>query len=126
MDDWQKDFWEVIETVALGIETFFQEVTQTIEEINEEIIIDLEQFIQEVLPQELEEFFNLDESLFSELDEPSDFTLTPKVNPDPNTHPACIGCRNYHGYIYGGNLLVCGFHPYGWDSDSCPDWQAED
>jgi len=43
----------------------------------------------------------------------------------PNTHPACIGCRNYHGYIYGGNLLVCGFHPYGWDSDSCPDWQAE-
>jgi len=89
MDDWQKDFWEVIETVALGIENFFQEVTQTIEEINEEIIIDLEQFIQEVLPQELEEFFNLDESLFSELDEPSDFTLTPKVNPDPNTHPAC-------------------------------------
>ncbi|MFM6063831.1 MAG: hypothetical protein ACKPAE_15770, partial [Microcystis panniformis] len=83
MDDWQKDFWEVIETVALGIETFFQEVAQTIEEINEEIIIDLEQFIQEVLPQELEEFFNLDESLFSELDEPSDFTLTPKVNPDP-------------------------------------------
>jgi len=76
MDDWQKDFWEVIETVALGIETFFQEVAQTIEEINEEIIIDLEQFIQEVLPQELEEFFNLDESLFSELDEPSDF-LTP-------------------------------------------------
>ncbi|MFM6587959.1 MAG: hypothetical protein ACKPJA_08575, partial [Microcystis panniformis] len=63
MDDWQKDFWEVIETVALGIENFFQEVTQTIEEINEEIIIDLEQFIQEVLPQELEEFFNLDESL---------------------------------------------------------------
>ena len=90
MDDWQKDFWEVIETVALGIETFFQEVTQTIEEINEEITIDLEQFIQEVLPQELEEFFNLDESLFSELDEPSDFTLTPKVNPDPNTHLACI------------------------------------
>ena len=94
-------------------------------EINEEIIIDLEQFIQEVLPQELEEFFNSDESLFSELDESSDFILTPKVNPDPNTHPACIGCRNYHGYIYGGNLLVCGFHPYGWDSDSCPDWQAE-
>jgi hypothetical protein len=40
MDDWQKDFWEVIETVALGIENFFQEVTQTIEEINEEIIIE--------------------------------------------------------------------------------------
>ena len=37
MEDWQKDFWEVIETVALGIETFFQEVTKTIEEINEEI-----------------------------------------------------------------------------------------
>jgi hypothetical protein len=125
MDDWQKEFWEVVETVTVGIETFFQDVTQTIEEIHTEIVIDIEQFFQDVLPIELEEFFSTGEFPFSELDNSSDFFLTPKVNPDPNTHPACIGCQNYHGYIYGGNLLVCGLHPYGWDDKTCPDWEGE-
>jgi len=38
---------------------------------------------------------------------------------------ACAGCRNYHGQAYGGTLLVCGIHPYGWEqSDRCPDWQG--
>lgn len=48
-----------------------------------------------------------------------------KVQPNANTHPACIGCANYHGRVYNGNLLVCGMHPYGWDDDNCPDWEAE-
>jgi hypothetical protein len=124
MDDWQKDFWEVVENVTTGIETFFQDVGRTIEEIQTEIVTDIEQFVQEVLPVEIEEFFS-SEFPFSELDNPTDFILTPKVHPDPTTHPACIGCQNYHGYIYGGNLLVCALHPYGWDDDRCPDWQGE-
>jgi hypothetical protein len=36
---------------------------------------------------------------------------------------ACRGCRHYHGQKYGGNLLVCGMHPYGVAEDHCPDWQ---
>lgn len=35
---------------------------------------------------------------------------------------ACIGCTNYHGVEYGDNVLVCGIHPNGWDSDNCPDY----
>jgi hypothetical protein len=124
MDDWQKDFWEAIEnaveSVAVGLETFVQEVTQAIEEIQ----MDIEQFVLEVMPIEIEEFFS-NEFPFSESDNPADFGLNPKVNPDPHTHPACIGCQNYHGYIYGGNLLVCALHPYGWEDESCPDWQGE-
>ncbi|MEB3213722.1 MAG: hypothetical protein VKL39_20405 [Leptolyngbyaceae bacterium] len=43
---------------------------------------------------------------------------------------ACKGCTHYHGIAYGQNrdtrtVLVCGFHPYGWQGESsCPDWQS--
>ncbi|GAB4355659.1 MAG: hypothetical protein Fur0042_24890 [Cyanophyceae cyanobacterium] len=50
--------------------------------------------------------------------------LNPKVDPAPNRYGACIGCRNYHGRIYGGQILVCGIHPHGWDGPDCPDWTA--
>lgn len=47
----------------------------------------------------------------------------------PSTRPrSCQGCSNYHGIAYGYTresraMLVCGFHPYGWDGfDTCPDW----
>jgi hypothetical protein len=40
----------------------------------------------------------------------------------------CIGCTHYHGLAYGYSretrtVLVCGFHPYGWQGEVCPDWQ---
>lgn len=40
----------------------------------------------------------------------------------------CQGCAHYHGVAYGYSqtdrtVLVCAFHPYGWQSgDTCPDW----
>ena len=54
-----------------------------------------------------------------------DFELffTPVV-PTAEKYPACIGCKNYHGYVYGGNIVVCGIHPYGWHSEDCPDWEG--
>ncbi len=49
------------------------------------------------------------------------------VEPSAEKYPACVGCQNYHGYVYGGNVLVCGMHPYGWDEDDkeCPDWEGD-
>ena len=46
---------------------------------------------------------------------------------------ACSGCKYYDGSIYGGNLLVCGIHPYGPGDESdpatqptsCEDWEGE-
>ncbi|WP_341531644.1 hypothetical protein WKK05_36340 (plasmid) [Nostoc sp. UHCC 0302] len=35
---------------------------------------------------------------------------------------ACIGCANYHGQEYGGNVLVCAIHAHGWDNENCPDF----
>lgn len=37
---------------------------------------------------------------------------------------ACQGCKNYHGRYYGGTVLICGIHPYGWNGDNCPDYQS--
>ncbi|MBD6621202.1 hypothetical protein FNW02_37285 [Komarekiella sp. 'clone 1'] len=36
---------------------------------------------------------------------------------------ACKGCRNFHGVKYGGVMLVCGIHPGGVESDTCPDFE---
>lgn len=47
----------------------------------------------------------------------------------PSRPKACQGCVNYHGIAYGCSrdtrtMLICGFHPYGWDGNSCPDWSG--
>ncbi|MDX2214928.1 MAG: hypothetical protein SFY66_16695 [Oculatellaceae cyanobacterium bins.114] len=39
----------------------------------------------------------------------------------------CQGCAHYHGIAYGYSkanrtVLVCGYHPHGWQGDVCPDW----
>lgn len=38
----------------------------------------------------------------------------------------CRQCKNYHGQKYGGNLLVCGMHPYGPSGDTCDDFEKID
>jgi hypothetical protein len=53
------------------------------------------------------------------------FTDTPSRRPS-----GCQNCLHYHGIAYGTSrdraTLICGFHPYGWQSSGdCPDWQAE-
>jgi hypothetical protein len=45
------------------------------------------------------------------------------VDEEESTPVACIGCSNYHGVEYGGNMLVCGIHTQGWDGENCPDYQ---
>jgi hypothetical protein len=46
------------------------------------------------------------------------------VDPIANNHPVCTGCRHYHGQSYGGEMLVCGMHPYGCETETCPDWES--
>lgn len=46
------------------------------------------------------------------------------VDPIVNEHRVCIGCRHYHGRAYGGEMLICGMHPYGCEGESCPDWAS--
>lgn len=124
MEDWQKSIDAVLETAAVAVEQFFQEVSQAIEDVAEEVhsemATDFEQFWREFL----EPLLEIDEmNLEPEAWEEPDFFLTPKIDPTADTHSACLGCRHYHGRVYGGQLLVCAMHPYGWEGSHCPDWE---
>lgn len=129
MEKWQKDFVEFLETVADEVDHFFVEVASVVDsffEITEEITEQL----QDTIVTEIDQYFNeLAEPLFEvywELEEfvgEADNSFPYPVEPTAQNHPACIGCRNYHGQVYGGNLLVCGMHPMGWEDENCPDWE---
>jgi len=131
MEKWQKDFVEIVETVADEVEHFFLGVTEMVdsffdltEEITEQvqstIVTELDQYFNELAEPIFEVYWELEEVL-GEVDQPFPYP----VEPTSQTHPACIGCRNYHGQVYGGNILVCGMHPYGWEDENCPDWEQE-
>ncbi|AFY79231.1 MAG: hypothetical protein IGR93_15865 [Hydrococcus sp. C42_A2020_068] len=143
MEDWQKDVWEMLESTADAIDRFFQDVSQetidVAEQVKNEIESNLVQFLQNcqdflevaidfenefLFSERLDSLFNEDEDwIFQESLEEFGLTFNPKIEPSLETHPACIGCRHYHGRVYGENLLVCGMHPYGWDDRNCPDWE---
>jgi hypothetical protein len=60
------------------------------------------------------------------------------VEAESSRPSVCQGCKYYHGVSYGygrvdatslephRQILICGFHPFGWlESSACPDWEAE-
>jgi hypothetical protein len=75
------------------------------------------------LPDPNEHLFDFSEEDFGVEEWPVHYE--PRKAATPDHQPACVGCRNYNGTTFGGNLLVCGFHPYGCQEDSCPDWESE-
>ncbi|NEN92422.1 MAG: hypothetical protein F6K48_27405 [Okeania sp. SIO3H1] len=136
MEDWSKNLFEVIETAALEVENFFNEVAEEVsevldewgkfsEEITEEIcsnfIVDIDEYLNDLIDPIIEVYLDLD---FDVGGEDIDYFVD-RVEPTEEKHPACRGCSNYHGQVYGGNLLVCGMHPYGVDGESCPDWESD-
>ncbi len=132
MEQWQKNFFEMLETLADEVERFFVGVTEMVDtlfEISEEItdqvqnsiVSELDQYLNDLAEPIFEVYWELEE-VVGEIDQPFPYV----VEPTPEEHPACIGCQHYHGQVYGGNLLVCGMHPYGVEDENCPDWQTEE
>ncbi|MBW4667153.1 MAG: hypothetical protein KME60_06820 [Cyanomargarita calcarea GSE-NOS-MK-12-04C] len=131
MDKWQKDFFEMIQIVADEVENFFLGMTEVVdtffeltEEISEQVqstlLTEVEQYLQEFSEPNLEGYWDF-EDVMGDVDPAFPYS----VEATGEKNPACVGCRHYHGQAYGGNLLVCGMHPSGWEDDSCPDWEAE-
>jgi hypothetical protein len=127
MEQWQKDFWEMIQTVADEVEHFFLEVTDIVdtflevtEEITEQVqstfITEVDEYLQELAEPFLEAYWEEDLEL----------AFPYSVEPTSERNPACIGCSHYHGHVYGGNMLVCAMHPYGWEDENCPDWEQQE
>ncbi|MDJ0845088.1 hypothetical protein [Crocosphaera sp.] len=131
MEDWQKDFTEWIENVAVSVEGFMDEMGQSVETAAEDLQNDLtrefEQFLDDVFTPIID--ISIEENYqsyyyYPEYNDDPDFILSPKIEPTHNVHPACRGCIHYHGRLHGKQLLVCGMHPYGSSGDSCPDWEG--
>ncbi|MGF1486389.1 MAG: hypothetical protein ACFBSE_04675 [Prochloraceae cyanobacterium] len=134
MEKWQQDFLATIELVTVECQALFNNVSELLDTVVAEgkdsledvandlenlIFAEIESFFDSITPEDFErEYFEVS---LEELDEDMDLYLNPKVEPTQEKHPACIGCSNYHGRIYGGNLLVCAMHPYGWEDENCPD-----
>ncbi|MBZ8183055.1 hypothetical protein [Oscillatoria salina] len=119
MEDWSKGFVEILETAAKEFEQFFEEVNEIVEEVNQTIFNEIDRLLDDFFEPIFEVYIEIDD-----LVNDTEFTLTHKVEATSEHHPACIGCRHYHGQVYNGELLVCGMHPYGWDDKNCPDWEA--
>jgi hypothetical protein len=131
MEQWQKDLVDMIEAVADEVEQFFfgmndmidafLEITEEItEEVQSTFVADIDQFLQELTEPILEIYWELED-----ITEDVDPGFPYAVEATLEKNAACIGCSNYHGQVYSGNLLVCGMHPHGWDDQNCPDWEKE-
>ena len=132
MESWQKDFTEMIETVADEVDRFllgmgemadaFFELTEEIsDQLQNTIAVEVDQYLQDLAEPLLEIYWEL-EDVVGDVDPGFPYS----VEPSPQQNPACIGCHNYHGQVYSGNLLVCAMHPNGYEDDSCPDWEKQD
>ena len=115
MEPWQKDFLQVIEDAAKEAEQFFDQVAAVVEEV----VAEIDQTLVEILDPLGDLYLGMEETVDTAA---QPFVQT--VQPVFQEHPVCIGCRHYHGQVYGDNLLVCAMHPYGWEGETCPDWQS--
>jgi hypothetical protein len=125
MEEWQNEISAAFKDLTEIFGGIGRELTELVEEVTTEAteIINLQwDELKEVLTEILQE-------LELEFEEPTSFNwdipIHAKPTPDPAIHPACVGCINYNGSDYGGNLLVCGMHPYGCGNDICADWEGE-
>ena len=142
MDDWFDELNRAVDTVRQDIEFLVKEATDVAieftdsmiqvsemvgEQVQETFLSEAEQAVG-LLMEQVDEWlgsdnfpFDLDIDLYwqPDLQDP----WVERVSPSATHNPACVGCKNYHGRIYSGNLLVCGMHPYGWDGEDCPDWE---
>jgi len=125
MEEWPKEFFEMLDSVALMVDEFFLEVAEVVESVAEQvqntIATEFDQYLQEIF-EPLADIYSELEDVIGDTDAYVAYTYTEEPTLEHN--PACIGCRHYHGQVYGGNLLVCGMHPYGWEDKHCPDWQV--
>jgi hypothetical protein len=149
MDDWAKEFYRAMNSVAVEVDRIFQEVVQDIDdwvddwiEVSDEfsaqfgetwrstlpideIAAEFDRYLKEALDPLFELYQDIEFDLDREPDSNDSFVPITYVLPSAEKNSACIGCQHYHGQIYGNNLLVCGMHPYGWDGERCPDWESD-
>ncbi|MBE9124975.1 MULTISPECIES: hypothetical protein [unclassified Coleofasciculus] len=123
MEEWSKTLFETLDSFADRVDEFFMEINEVVEDWTEEwhhtVGVEIDKCLEDVFEPIIEIYFE-----FEDITGETDQLFTYPVEPTPEQNTACIGCHHYHGQVYGGNLLVCGMHPYGWDGENCPDWES--
>ena len=140
MDDWQKDFFKILDSVGFEVEQLFHnlggaidiwadDLNETLNQMSEDfqnaIGTDLNEYFEELFEPLVDIYGEISEINFEDSPTDTDSFINPKIEATSHNHPACIGCVNYHGRVYNGSLLVCGMHPYGREDQSCPDWEGK-
>lgn len=142
MEDWSKSIVEAIETTISEMEKFFTDVTEELngilneltkiseeitDEVQNKILPELDEYINDIFEPIIDIYFDLDLDLDLDIDGDGEHfdPFVTYIQPTETLHPACRGCHHYHGQVYGGNLLVCGMHPMGSETETCPDWEGE-
>ncbi len=125
MEEWQDEIAAVFKDLTALFDEVRLELTELVEEVTTGAtdILNLQwDELKEVIAELWQEF-----ELEFEEPQPFNWEIPAPTKPvaDPTTHPACVGCIYYDGSTYGGNLLVCGMHPYGSNCDTCSDWVGE-
>ena len=124
VDDCSLDLIRITEE----FEEYIDEITVEINQVFEETQIFINELVEFVLDDKLTDYSeNNDRSSLEDFPDWDQFDIDEPIQakPNPQKHPACVGCRNYHGHNYGGNFFVCAMYPYGYDNDQCPDWESD-
>lgn len=150
MENWQQDWFKAFEILADEMGQVFEDLGRELAEATEAFLNLSEDIAGEMAGDVESRLVQLDQSLAPKLDQldeqmtewldpvfqalsgvQTEFDravepVTHTVEPWLNQHPVCIGCRNYHGQEYGGQLLICAMHPYGVpeDVESCSDKES--
>lgn len=142
MDDWLRDVFRLVGAIGTEVERVLADVSQDVEQMADLFLQASEYWVDHLekamaadidhllttIDQSLVDLVEPIATLLNGLEEAANSTTEPIVQivePMMQNHPACIGCRHYHGQVYGDNLLVCAMHPYGWDASAhCPDWES--
>lgn len=136
MNEWQKDWFEIFDTIADQVEGFFLDMALDVTEalngivefseevsshLNSALVDEVEQSITVLVSPILEAYFGIGGAI-EDITQP----VTQTVEPMLKQHPVCAGCRHFHGQYYGETMLVCAMHPYGAGegAETCADKEA--
>jgi hypothetical protein len=130
MEEWQKEFWQQVDLTGEQVGLFLGEVAQEVSEVahavgllSEEMTLQWRDTATTIESSVTEWLIPVFDAWFGPNSRLDDIIAAPSLIGEPwiVQHPVCVGCRHYHGQVYGGNPLVCGMHPYGVETETCPD-----
>lgn len=94
MDNWQKDFWEMVQTVSdeverffLGmsdmVDTFFEVTEEVTEQLHNTIVVEIDQYFQELTEPFLEMYWELEDIVGDDLDPAFPYPVEPSAEKIP-------------------------------------------